>query len=71
MIQPDTPWQEESFTGIERDDLFIAQASAFLDVIEGRAEPACTFEEAAQTLRTNLAVLASVEEDTWKGTNVE
>ncbi len=71
MTRPETPWQEESFTGIERDDLFIAQANGFLDVIEGQAEPACTFEEAAQTLRTNLAVLASVEEDAWKGTNVE
>jgi predicted dehydrogenase len=71
MTRPETPWQEESFTGIERDDLFIAQANAFLDVIEGRAEPACTFEEAALTLRTNLAVLASVEDGTWKETNVD
>ncbi len=71
MTRPDTPWQEEAITGIERDDLFIAQANAFLDVIEGQAEPACTFEEAVQTLRTNLAVLASVEDGTWKGTDVE
>lgn len=71
MSRPETPWQEESFTGIERDDLFIAQANAFVDVIEGRTEPACTFEEAAQTLRTNLAVLASVEEGAWKEANAE
>lgn len=70
MTRPETPWQEENFTGIERDDLFIAQAEAFLDVIESKAEPACTFEEAALTLRTNLAVLASVEDGTWKGANV-
>jgi predicted dehydrogenase len=71
MTQPDTPWQEEHFAGLERDDMFVAQANAFLDVIDGRAEPTCTLQEAVQTLRTNLAVLASIEDGTWKGTNVE
>ena len=68
MTAPDTPWQEESFSELERDDLFLAQANAFLDAIEGKAEPACSLEEAIQTLRTNLAVLASVEQGSWKET---
>jgi len=71
MTQPETPWQEERFAGLERDDVFVAQANAFLDVIDGRAEPTCTLQEAAQTLRTNLAVLASAEDGTWIRTNVE
>ena len=71
MTRPDTAWQEESFAGLERDDLFVAQANAFLDMIDGRAEPSCTLQEAVQTLRTNLAVLASAEDGTWKRTNGE
>lgn len=69
MTRPEMPWEEERFTGIERDDLFIAQANAFLDAIDGRAEPACTVEEAAQTLRCSLAVLASTERRGWEQTN--
>jgi len=30
---------------VERDDLFVAQANAFLDGIEGKPTPLCTFEE--------------------------
>ena len=45
----------------ERDDLFVAQASAFLDGTEGRATPLCTFEEAVQTLKFNQAALRSAE----------
>ena len=70
MARPDTAWQEEGFAGLERDDSFVSQANAFMDVIEGRAEPICTLQEAVQTLRTNLAVLASVEEGTWKRMDV-
>jgi len=69
MPRPDAPWEEESVAGLQRDDLFVAQAAGFLDAIDGRAEPACTLAEAAQTLRCNLAVLASVEQDTWTRTS--
>ncbi len=69
MTQPDSPWEEESFSGIKRDDLFIKQANAFLDLLEGRAEPACSLSAAAQTLRTTLALLASVDDKQWKRTN--
>lgn len=43
----------------ERDQLFIAQANAFLDACEGRPNALCTLEEGIQTLRFNLAALRS------------
>ena len=66
MTSPDSEWHEQRFDGLERDDMFIAQANAFLDLLEGKAEPTCTLQEAAQTLTANLQVLASVEDGTWK-----
>ena len=42
---------------LERDDLFIAQANAFLDGLRRQADVLCTFEEAVQTLKFNLAAL--------------
>jgi len=51
----------------ERDSHFIAQANVFLDQIEGRPATLCSLEDAAQTLRFNLAALASAE----TGTRVE
>ncbi|MFM9030673.1 MAG: hypothetical protein ACKOTF_08325, partial [Opitutaceae bacterium] len=51
----------------ERDSHFIAQANAFLDQIEGYPAKLCSLEDAAQTLRFNLAALASAE----TGTRVE
>lgn len=66
MTEPDSPWQEQTFVGIERDDLFVAQANAFLDVLEGRGQPACGLSEATATLRANMAILASVEEGVRK-----
>ncbi len=66
MIAPDDPWHDETFGPIERDSLFIDQANAFLDCIEGRAPPVCTLDEAIQTLRANLAALRSVETRSWQ-----
>ena len=66
MTRPDGPWQEESAGELEHDDLFIAQAGAFLDAVEHRAATGCTLEEAVATLRCNLAVLASAEEGSWQ-----
>jgi predicted dehydrogenase len=47
----------------ERDAHFIAQANAFLDQIEGRPARLCSLAAAAQTLRFNLAALASADAD--------
>jgi predicted dehydrogenase len=41
------------------DDLFVAQAEAFLDGIDGKPNPLCTLDEAIQTLKFNLAALES------------
>jgi len=64
--RPDEPWHDEAISALERDTLFVAQANAFLDAVEGRAEVLCTLEEGIQTLRVNLAALASLEQGAWQ-----
>lgn len=59
-------WHDESIAPLERDTLFIAQASAFLDAVEGRRAPLCSLAEGRQTLRVNLAALASVKSQSWQ-----
>jgi len=66
MTGPEEPWHDEPAGDIERDALFVAQAHAFLDATEGMAPPVCTFEEGLQTLRCNVAALASVEQRSWQ-----
>jgi predicted dehydrogenase len=66
MSQPGGPWQEECIDPLERDTLFIAQANAFLEAVEGAAAPLCSLDDGVQTLRVNLAALASVESNTWQ-----
>ena len=63
---PGDDWQEQSRFPMERDDLFVKQAHAFLDVMEGMTEPACSIEEALQTLRANLTILSAVESRRWE-----
>jgi len=63
---PDEPWHDEPTEGLTRDSFFVAQANAFLDVLEGLAPPLCTLEEGLQTLRCNLAALASIEQGQWQ-----
>lgn len=55
----DADWTWHQAPPAERDDLFIAQANAFLDGMEGKPHPLCTFDEAAHTLRFNQAALRS------------
>jgi predicted dehydrogenase len=66
MTEPDQPWQMGTFAPIERDAMFVAQAHAFLDAVDGLAPPACTLDEGVATLRANLAALASVRERRWQ-----
>ncbi len=56
----DAAWIEHKAKLLERDDLFIAQANAYLDGLDGLPTPLCTLEEAAQSLQVNLAALRSV-----------
>ena len=53
-------WTEHPAPALERDDIFIGQAHAFLDGMEGKPSPLATLEEAAQSLRVNLAALRSI-----------
>jgi len=62
--EPEGDWEYEEFT-IGRDDLFTHQANAFLDAIEGNAEPACTIAEAEHTLKTCLAILKTSQQPPW------
>jgi predicted dehydrogenase len=57
----DPDWTWHSVAPGERDTPFIAQANAFLDQLEGAPPRLCSLEAAAQTLRFNLAALASAE----------
>lgn len=65
-VQPDEPWHDEPGPVLARDDMFIAQAHAFLDAVEGRAAPLCTLEDGIQTLQVNLAALESLAGPTWR-----
>jgi predicted dehydrogenase len=66
MLRPEEPWHDEPIEPLPRDALFINQANSFLDVLDGRAEPLCSVDEAVQTLKVNLAALASVEGGGWR-----
>lgn len=64
--EPGAPWNIEPSKMLERDDLFTAQANGLLDLLEGKAPPRCTLNDGEQTLRTNMATLASVENRAWQ-----
>jgi predicted dehydrogenase len=66
MTEPAGAWHDEVIPPLDRDTPFVAQANAFLDAVEGRAAPHCTLEEGVQTLRANLAALASLERGAWQ-----
>ena len=66
MEKPDEPWREESAGNLERDTMFIAQADAFLDAVDGNSPPLCTLGEGVETLRAMRAALASVESGAWE-----
>jgi predicted dehydrogenase len=51
---------------LDRDDLFLAQTTAFLDAIAGRSPPVCSLDEGLQTLRTNLAILQAADSHEWQ-----
>ncbi len=61
ITRPDESWHDEPHEPLARDSPFIAQANHFLDAIAGQTPPLCSLEEGLQTLRVNLAALASAE----------
>lgn len=69
QTKPDAAWTDVCHRPLERDELFVSQANAFLDVVERRCEPLCSLDEGLQTLRVNLAVLAAAQTRTWRQTH--
>ncbi len=65
MNEPGGQWHDEPRPPLERDDLFVLQANAFLDAIDTIVPPPCTLDEGLQTLRVNLAVLESAAAHSW------
>ena len=66
MIRPDEPWHDEPNASQPRDAAFIAQADRFLDAVERGEKPLCSLDEGMQTMRVNLATLASVKSRSWQ-----
>lgn len=66
LTAPGGEWQEERLEPLERDTLFVRQADQFLTAIEQRTPPACPLEDGLQTLRVNLAALASADGGGWQ-----
>lgn len=71
LIEPGGEWHDEPAGALERDTLFTRQAEAFLNAVDGFTPPLCTLEEAAQTLRVNLAILTAAEQRTWQTVNAQ
>jgi predicted dehydrogenase len=66
MTEPGGAWHDEPAGPLERDTLFVRQADAFLNAVEGKSPPACTLDEARHTLAANLAILRSAERRAWE-----
>lgn len=67
MIQPDTAWHDELCPPMDSDTAYVTQANCFLDAIDNRErQPLCSLEQGIETLRANLAALASAENRIWQ-----
>ena len=66
MMHPDELWHDEPHEPQPRDAAFVTQANRFLDAVEGHASLLCSLDDGVQTLRVNLAALASVEHGCWQ-----
>jgi len=66
MDKSGQPWHDESFEVPQRDTLFMHQANRFLDAVGKRVSPLCSLQEGVQTLRCNLAALASAAHGEWQ-----
>ncbi|QDU81384.1 4-carboxy-2-hydroxymuconate-6-semialdehyde dehydrogenase [Polystyrenella longa] len=66
QVDPAGHWTHVEFPPMERDDGFVAQAEAFVDLCEGKAEPLCSLEDGYQTLKANLAILNALDSTNWQ-----
>jgi predicted dehydrogenase len=65
MTQPASDWHDERHHASERDALFVNQANAFLDAVEGKSAPMCSLEDGIAALNVNLAILSSMTQQSW------
>ena len=66
LTAPGADWQEERIAPLERDTLFVRQADQFLKAVEEGTPPVCSLADGLQTLRVNLAALASADGGGWQ-----
>lgn len=66
MTEPFGTWTHQALPRPDRDTMYIVQADAFLDAVEGKRTPLCSLDEGIQTLRVNLASLRSWHERRWE-----
>jgi predicted dehydrogenase len=66
MAETSGEWNIQQLEPIERDTMYIDQANAFLDAVEGKRAPLCSLAQGVQTLKVNLAVLASCDTGSWQ-----
>lgn len=59
-------WTERESFVHERDDYYILQANAFLDFMDGKADPLCPLDDAVDTLKATLAILKSRQSGCWE-----
>jgi predicted dehydrogenase len=66
MYAVEGEWHDEYHLLENRDSWYISNANAFLDALEGTADPLCSLEEGLHTLKVNQALLASLDADKWE-----
>lgn len=65
MKSPGDSWREHPSRPLERDELFVRQANAFIDSVERGIAPVCSLDEGVASLRANLAILKSSRTGGW------
>ena len=55
----DAEWTWTQFGPVERDEIYVRQAKAFLDAMAGHPDHACMLAEAVHSLNVNIAALES------------
>jgi len=61
MTEPESVWEATELPNLGRDGPYIRQANVLLDAVEGKGHPLCSLDEGIQTLKVNLATLASID----------
>ncbi len=51
--------------GFDRNDLFLAETRNFINMIEGKEEPVCSFEDGVRSMEIVLAVCQSSRFHSW------